>query len=66
MSILDFLQPVAEPEPIWHDGITDGVFECAIYRLGLDPKDWMDEPVDEREFILNYLDGEYDKKNNNI
>ena len=61
MSILDFLQPVAEPEidSRLYDGITDGVFECAIYRLCLDPKDWMDEPVDEREFILNYLEGEY-------
>jgi hypothetical protein len=61
MSILDCLAFIAEPkvENRLHNVITDGVFECAIYRLGLDPKDWMDEPVDEREFILNYLEDEY-------
>ena len=42
-----------------HDFIKDAVFECAIYRLGLDPKEWMKEPIEEREFILNYLENEH-------
>jgi len=61
-SILDTLESILsdKTENIGHkEGITDGVFECAIYRLGLDPKDWMAEPVEERGFILNYLEGEY-------
>jgi len=61
-SILDALKSIVsdKTENVGHkEGITDGVFECAIYRLGIDPKEWMAEPVEEREFILNYLEGEY-------
>jgi len=48
MSILDCLDSIVsdKTENIGHkEGITDGVFECAIYRLGLDPKEWMADPV---------------------
>ena len=36
--------------------ISDAVFEATIFRLGLDISDWISEPVNEREFILNYLE----------
>lgn len=42
------------------DGISDGVFECTLYRLGISQEDIADlklEPVENREFILNYYEG---------
>ena len=61
MSILDHLpKPAAEPAAKDGDFMTAAVFECALYRMGYDPKDWMDEAPEDREFILNYLEN---KKN---
>jgi len=56
MSILDHLPKPAEEPPPRGDYMTDAVFECALYRMGYDPKDWMDEPPEERDFILSYLE----------
>ena len=65
MSILDALAAIAKPEPKpieTGDYIKDAVFECAIFRLGLDQAEWMAEPKEEREFILKYLEAEYGNK----
>jgi len=60
VSILDHLKkPDEDPQPRG-DYMTDAVFECALYRMGYDPKDWMDDAPEDREFILTYLEN---KKN---
>lgn len=62
MSILDFLPKAAETKERSGDFMSDAVFECALYRMGYDPADWMDDAPEDREFILDYLEN----KNNEI
>jgi hypothetical protein len=59
MSILDHL-PKSAVAVDDGDFMKSAVFECALYRMGYDPKDWMDDAPEDREFILNYLEN---KKN---
>ena len=40
--------------------IADGVFEVSLYHLGLDFENWRYEPLNERDFILDYLSKKHD------
>jgi hypothetical protein len=67
MSILNHLKSYKQYEnkrTIMPDGllsISDGVFDATLHRLGQEPELWREEPVKNREKLLNQLE-----KNENL
>ena len=56
---LDLEEPEQQNNRIMLDGgwsIHDEVFKIAIKNLGLDYSEFMDEPIEDREMILDYLE----------